>query len=138
MTLRELVPYIHLDGEAAEAIATYERVLGAQLLASSRYAEMPGADFPPEVRERIMHAALRIGSSTLMVSDTAPGMPVLARGGHVQILIDFGDEGSMNEPFAQLAEGGRVVMPLAETFWNATFGVLEDRFGVRWLFHCPK
>ena len=31
--------------------------------------------------------------------------------------------------FHELAEGGKVVMPLQKTFWAARFGAVVDRFG---------
>jgi PhnB protein len=33
------------------------------------------------------------------------------------------------------AEGGRVTMPLENTFWGARFGTLVDRYGVNWMFN---
>ena len=38
--------------------------------------------------------------------------------------------------FPGLAEGGRVVVPLAKTFWAERFGMVVDRFGVPWLINC--
>jgi PhnB protein len=35
--------------------------------------------------------------------------------------------------FDALAEGGRVTMPLAKTFWAETFGMVVDRFGTPWI-----
>jgi PhnB protein len=35
-----------------------------------------------------------------------------------------------------LREGGETVMPLAKTFWAERFGVLVDRFGIRWIINC--
>ena len=32
-----------------------------------------------------------------------------------------------------LADGGRVQMPLGETFWSPKFGMVADRFGVSWM-----
>jgi len=32
-----------------------------------------------------------------------------------------------------LTDGGKVTMPLAETFWATKFGMLEDRFGIGWM-----
>lgn len=40
--------------------------------------------------------------------------------------------------FAALAAGGRVTMPLQETFWALRFGALVDRFGVPWMVNCEK
>jgi PhnB protein len=37
-----------------------------------------------------------------------------------------------HKAFAALAEGGRVTMPLAPSFWAKSFGMLTDRFGVDW------
>ena len=38
--------------------------------------------------------------------------------------------------FGELAEGGRIVMPLEKTFWASRFGMLVDRFGIPWLINC--
>ena len=35
--------------------------------------------------------------------------------------------------FKGLSEGAQVTMPLADTFWNAYFGMLTDQFGVQWM-----
>jgi uncharacterized glyoxalase superfamily protein PhnB len=35
--------------------------------------------------------------------------------------------------FAALANGGRVQMSLAKTFWSPRFGMVADRFGVGWM-----
>ena len=40
--------------------------------------------------------------------------------------------------FKELAEGGTVVMPIAETFWALRFAMLKDRFGVSWMVNCSK
>ena len=40
--------------------------------------------------------------------------------------------------FKVLAEGGEVTMALHSTFWGATFGMLNDRFGVSWMFNCDE
>ena len=38
--------------------------------------------------------------------------------------------------FAQLAKDGNVVVPLAQTFWAARFGMVVDRFGISWMINC--
>ena len=35
--------------------------------------------------------------------------------------------------FDALADGGKVEMPLMQTFWSPRFGMLTDRFGVGWM-----
>ena len=40
--------------------------------------------------------------------------------------------------FHALAEGGKVGMPMQETFWAVKFGMLVDRFGIPWMVNCEK
>ena len=40
--------------------------------------------------------------------------------------------------FNALADGGKVSMPLQETFWAHRFGMLVDRFGIAWMVNCEK
>jgi len=77
---------------------------------------------------------LRIGQSVLMLSDAASASE--ARAGNVQVALDFADIAHLTRTFAALAEGGEVTLPVQDTFWGAKFGMLTDRFGVRWLLNC--
>jgi len=40
----------------------------------------------------------------------------------------------MEKPFDALASGGRVTLLLQQTFWSPKFGMLNDAYGVRWMF----
>mgnify|MGYP003622951944 CR=1 FL=1 len=40
--------------------------------------------------------------------------------------------------FHALAEGGKVGMPIGETFWAFRFGMTKDRFGIPWMVNCEK
>ena len=94
--------------------------------------EMPVA---PEHKDRVMHATLAVGGGKLMISDSQPGSAVTA-GDATQVALHFsGDLDDMGRKFTALAEGGQVVMPLTDTFWGARFGMVVDRFGIRWMFN---
>ncbi len=64
-------------------------------------------------------------------------MPVPADS-NVHVCLHFDDIPDMKRKFEGLAAGGKVTMPLQETFWAAQFGMLTDAFGVRWMFNCEK
>lgn len=69
----KLSTYLTYDGNAREAFTFYQQVLGGTLELMT-FAQAPDAEqFPAEYRERIMHACLNLGDSTLMASDTLPG-----------------------------------------------------------------
>ena len=135
MAIKQLNPYLNFNGTADKAIQLYERALGAKVENAQRFGDVPGMNFPTEHKNRVMHAVLRIGTGMLMLSDTMPDQPA-ASGGNVHITLDFDDPGEMTKKFDALAAGGKVTMPLGDTFWGAQFGVLTDAFGIPWMFNC--
>jgi PhnB protein len=135
MSIKQLNPYINLNGTAEQAIALYERALGARLDAIMRFSEMQGMKVAPEHANRIMHSMLSIGGGVVMVSDTLPDNPG-SPGANVQICLHFDDVADMAKRFDALAEGGKVTLPPQDTFWGARFGMLTDVYGVEWMFSC--
>jgi PhnB protein len=135
MAIKQLNPYLNFDGTGAKAVALYERVLGAKVETMQRFADIPGEPPKPETADRVMHALLRLGTDVLMISDTQPGMPFNA-GNNVHVCLQFDDPAEMGKRFDALAAGGKVDMPLQDTFWGARFGMLTDAYGIHWMFNC--
>src|SRR3954462_5419074 len=74
----QLDSYLIFDGNCAEAMGFYEKVLGAKRVMMMNHAEMPGGlppGMPPEQAKRIMHARLDVGGRLLMGSDAMAGQP---------------------------------------------------------------
>jgi PhnB protein len=137
MSITQLNPYLNFNGTADKAIKLYERALGAKTEALQRFGEVPGMTVPEAHKQRVMHARLRIGEGVVMISDAPPDMPV-ALEGNVHVCLDFDKVADATARFEALAQGGKVTMPLQDTFWGATFGMLTDAYGVRWMFNCNK
>ena len=138
MSIKSLNPYLMFDGNAAQAIALYEKALGARADGVMRFSDgppQPGQTLEPKDANRIMHALLRIGSNVIMLSDSFPGMGV-PKTTNTQVCIEFTDKDDMAWRFDALAAGGTVRMPLQDTFWGAKFGMLEDAYGINWMFNC--
>lgn len=133
MTLR-MNPYLIMDGNAKEAIQFYEKALDAKVVMVQTFGEMPAnPDFPlPEsARDRVSHANLTVGETVLMLSDTFPGQPVQSSN-QVQICIMTDAPEHAKQIYEALREGGKVVMPLQETFWSPAYGIVADKYGVNW------
>ena len=63
------MPYLNFDGNAAEAMRFYQGILGGELELSP-FGESPMADeVPADMKDRLMHAELRVGDQVLMSSD---------------------------------------------------------------------
>lgn len=85
------------------------------------------------MKDRVMHAFMTSGDLTLMAADSTADVPVM--GDNVSISIDCGNMEEIQRLFKVLSEGGKVIMPLADTFWDAHFGMLVDKYGLRWIRH---
>ncbi|MDQ7850863.1 MAG: VOC family metalloprotein YjdN [Armatimonadota bacterium] len=139
MALR-LNPYLVMNGNAQEAVAFYRQALGAEVLHLTTFGEMPpdpAHPIPEALRDRIMHAHLRVGETDLMLSDTFPGQEHQV-GNQVTIALHTDDVAAARRIFDALAAGGRVDMPLQETFWSPAYGQVTDRFGVSWQVNTEK
>ncbi|HUD84170.1 MAG TPA: VOC family protein [Candidatus Saccharimonadales bacterium] len=128
-------PYLFFDGRCEEAIEFYRRALGAEVLMLMRFKDSPEPHqpgmCPPGSDNKIMHASIRIGETTVMASDgRCMGKPAF-QGFSLSLTVPT--EAEAERRFAALADGGQVQMPLAKTFFSARFGMVADRFGVSWM-----
>ena len=125
-------PYLFFEGRCEEAIEFYKKALGAEVTMLMRYKESPEpAQAPPGSADKIMHAAFRIGETTVMASDGyCKGKPSFQG---VSLSITAPDVARADKMFAALAVGGQVHQPLTKTFFSPRFGMVADRFGVGWM-----
>ena len=125
-------PYLFFDGRCEEAVEFYRRTLGAEVQMLMRFKDSPEPTMaPPDAGEKVMHASLRIGDTTVMASDgRCGGRPSFAG---FALSLTVADEAEAERRFAALADGGQVQMPLAKTFFSPRFGMVADRFGVPWM-----
>lgn len=139
--ISSLNPQIIFDGQCGDAIALYERILGAKAVRVVRYSEMQaGAPIPEDRRGWYAHATLQVGGGVLMVSDDVFHGRQSPMPGHAEgrgtVHLEFADPAELRKLFDALAaEGGHVIMKPHDTFWGAVYGALVDKFGVGWDFH---
>lgn len=134
----QFLPYLNFDGTCAEAMKTYHRIFGGELSPLMTFGSTPGCEqLPPEARDRIMHVSLDCDGGILMASDTFPDQCADSLGSPA-VAISFPEVARAREVADQLAEGGQVQMPLAETFWVEAFASVKDRFGIVWLINGGK
>ena len=126
-------PYLFFNGRCAEAIAFYERTLGATDVVRMTYRDSPEpAHVPASHLDMIMHASFKVGTTEVMCSDGEPGAkPQHFHGFALAIVVE--DDASAKRRFDALAAGGTVTQPLIKTFFSSSFGMLNDRFGVSWM-----
>ncbi|HZZ00974.1 MAG TPA: VOC family protein [Candidatus Baltobacteraceae bacterium] len=125
--------YIFFNGNCEEAFTFYQAALGGELNLS-RYEGSPmESQTPADAKHKIMHASLGTSGAALMGAD-AVGDWKRTIGNNVALSLVMDGEDAAKRAFAKLAEGGKVTMELAPTFWGAKlFGMLTDKFGVDWM-----
>ncbi len=128
-------PYIAFKGNCREAMEFYKSALEGELeLMEFSTAPM---DVPEEYKSKILHSKLQFADAIIMASDTMPNTSINI-GDNVSISIAAESVEVGEEYFNKLSEDGKVLMPFADAFWGSKFGMLEDKFGVRWMVDCSN
>jgi PhnB protein len=126
-----LAPYLSFRDTTREAMEFYQGVFGGELRMNT-FGDFQAAHDPSE-NDKIMHSALEAPNGiTFMAADT-PGDMELVPGRNIAMSLTGDDEAELSGYFEKLADDGSVEMPLQKASWGDTFGMLTDRFGIRWL-----
>jgi PhnB protein len=114
----KLTIYVNFAGMCAEAFRYYERHLGGKVVFMMKHGESPEPGrLGPDWQDAVLHARIDIGATELMGADIPKAEPM--RSAYLSLGVD--------------SDGGRVLMPLEETFFASRFGQVQDRFGMNWM-----
>lgn len=126
--------YLHFNGNCADAFAFYKEIFGGEYRTYMTYGEAPGAQPMSESDSaRVLHVALPMGQSVLLGSDMPGGMPRATIGDNFSISYTAPTQEEASRVYAALSAGGKVNMPMQQTFWSPWFGMLTDRYGIMWM-----
>lgn len=140
----QLHPYLSFKGNAKEALELYAKALNGKINEIHLYNENPEIckSMPEEWHTKVMHGNVVADKITIMVSDVliAPdspcgNSPVEYHTSPISLSLNCNSVSELEKVFTILSAGGKITMPLQETFWNARFGMLEDKFGIKWMFN---
>jgi PhnB protein len=134
--MKNLGVYLSFSGNCEEALNFYKDALNGEIVSMQRMDKMPEG-VPDSAKNNIMHSEFRAGDIYFMASDSMPGQPVRF-GNNITLNINLSDTKEQDQIFSKLSAGGKVNMPLEDTFWGARFGMLTDKFGNNWMLNCEK
>jgi PhnB protein len=116
-----VTPYIIVDG-ASEAIRWYEKALGAR------------EKFRLPMGDKVGHAEIMIGDSTVMLSDEWPENDIhgpAKRGGPTATFMIYVED--VDSAFERaVTAGGKVDKPVEDQFYGDRSGTIVDPFGHKW------
>lgn len=137
--------YLNFPRSTEAAFDFYRSVFGTEFSSPiMRFGDIPAQPGQPPLAEAdknlVMHIELPIlAGHVLMGTDAPESMGFkLTQGNTVTINLEPDTRAETDKLFAALAAGGSADMPLSEQFWGAYFGILVDKFGIRWMFNCAS
>lgn len=128
--------YLNFNGQTREAMTFYQQCLGGELIIQKISESPMAAKLPSDMGAKILHSSLTRGDLVLMASDMMGNG--IVRGNSISLCVNCTTDEEINSFFNNLSAGGKIVEPLHQSFWGATFGSLTDKFGVTWIFNYSK
>lgn len=130
-------PHINFNGNAEEAFTLYKSVFGGEFRKIIRFKDItsPGFTIAEEDANKIMHIALPIGNSNVLMGNDVPSFlgTVNEEENRSKISISTESREEADKIFNSLSAGGTVEMPMEDSFWGTYFGMFRDKYGIEWM-----
>ncbi len=138
--------YLNFPGQTKDAFNFYKSVFGGEFGGGgvARFGDIPPIEGAPPIAETdkklIMHIELEItGGHILMGTDAPESMGFKVNfGNNVYINLEPDTREETTRLFDALSSDGQITAELQEMFWGAYYGSCIDKFGIQWMFNCPK
>lgn len=129
----KIEPYLSFPGNAAEALAFYEKMFDGEVMFVSHFKDLPeGSGEMWGDPEHILHATVQIGETPLMMSDDPS--PSFRSGNQIGLCWSTEDHEELDRVWKRFVEAGsRVEMELEPNFFSPMFGVLTDPYDIQWM-----
>jgi PhnB protein len=126
-----LNPYLEFKDNARQAMEFYQTVFGGELRMNT-FKEYHASEDPSE-DNKIMHAMLEAENGiTFMAADT-PNRMEHHPGTNFSVSLSGDNHAELSAYYQKLSVGGTINQPLEQAPWGDTFGMLTDKFGIKWM-----
>ncbi len=128
--------FLSFDGNCKEAAEFYAKVFRTDVKNLLTYGQTPPSEQYPldeADRERVMYCTVNIGGCEAMLMDMpSKSEEKITSGTQITLSVDDKSQDEVRRLFAELGEGGAVLMPLAPMFFSDLYGMVADKFGILW------
>ena len=121
--------YLFFKGNCLEAMTHYAEVLGGEIGGVFRNSDAPDSESRmPGSDDMVMNMSMKLGSATVMASDSPESMFSKPQGFRVSISPPSREE--FDRVHDALGEDAQSVeMAPGETFWAERYAMITDRYG---------
>ena len=128
-----LTTYLLFDGKCQQAMEFYRSCFQGELT-MIKVKDSPIKDQMPAVQQdKVLNARLKSANVEISASDWLMPNRTPVRGNTVCLYLSGGTHAELKTLFERLSEEAEVTDPLSDRFFG-TYGALNDKFGVRWMF----
>ena len=132
-----LSTYLLLNGNCEQAMEFYRCCFGGELTLT-KVGNSPMKNFiPTTMHEKVINAQLKSKNIDISASDWLRFDQTRIQGNMVCLYLSGGTFQDLKPFFDKLSEGGDVTDDLKESFFGV-YGAINDKFGIRWMFHGNK
>lgn len=131
--------YLTFNGNCREAFGFYKSVFGGEFQYVGTFADVPPQEgmppMPENEKNNILHISLPISAETMLMGcDSSKTFgSTTTEGNNFSVSINTATKEEAQRLFNGLSAGGKINMPLGDTFWGAYFGTFTDKFGINWM-----
>ena len=131
--MAHLTPYLLFQGDCQQAMEFYQSCFGGELRVT-KVKDSPAKQWmSAALHDKVVNAQLQSESVDISASDWLRPDRTAVRGNTVCLYLNGGTLPELRALFEKLSQGSEITDPLKEMFFG-TYGALNDKFGVRWMF----
>jgi len=131
--MTNLTTYLLFDGKCQQAMEFYKSCFQGDLTMIKVKDSPIKAQLPAAHQEKVLNARVKSANVEISASDWLMPNRTPVRGNTVCLYLSGGTHAELKALFERLSEGAEVTDPLSDQFFG-TYGALNDKFGVRWMF----
>lgn len=131
-------PYLNYPGTCEAAFNYYKSIFGGEFTFVGKFKDMPpqeGNNLSEADKEKIMHISLPLRGGTMIMGSDIGGewAADTVIGNNISLSITAASKEEADRYFNSLSEGGKISMPMDQTFWGDYFGMCKDKFDINWM-----
>ena len=135
--MTRLTTYLLLNGNCKQAMEFYKSIFNGELTMTEVGQSPMKGNFPETMHNRIVNAKLISPIVEISASDWLRPNQTPVQGNMVCLYLSGGTVEELKNLFSKLSDGANITDPLVEQPFG-TYGALNDKFGIRWMFHADK
>lgn len=122
-----IIPYLTYKN-SLEAANYYKEILDGEIVYVMLGKDTPNC--PEDELDKVQHLELKVNDNFIYFADGKqfPSDQNLT-------MLNYDNLDKLKEAYEKMKLTSKIIRKLEKTFWDAYYGILQDKYGIKWLFH---